>query len=87
MPSRHQPHDEDDDDWEAPEDDDWSEGDEEPTVECPHCGREIMEDIAQCPYCERYLSRDDAPTKHRPWWIIVAVLACIYVIVRSSIGW
>ena len=45
-----------------PEDEDWPDDwDDEPTMPCPHCRREILEDAERCPYCERYLSREDAP--------------------------
>lgn len=71
---------EDDDDWP----DDW---DDEPTMPCPHCRREILEDAERCPYCEHYLSREDAPRERKPWWIIVGVIVCLYVVYRWNVWW
>ncbi|HSQ57628.1 MAG TPA: hypothetical protein VLM40_18040 [Gemmata sp.] len=44
-----------------------------PTVACPHCGAEILEDSEQCPRCETFLSREDAPSagKSAAWWILI----------------
>ena len=50
-----------------PEDEDWPDDwDDEPTIPCPHCRREILEDAERCPYCERYLSKEDAPGRASP---------------------
>jgi hypothetical protein len=57
-----------------------NEDDEEPTVPCPYCKREIHEDAERCPHCEQYISDEDAPTTAKPWWIIVGVLLCFYAI-------
>jgi hypothetical protein len=78
------------------EDEDWDEdGDYEafdgydsqidedaPTVPCPYCRREIHEDANQCPYCGQYVSREDAPRQPKPWWLIVGVVVCLYLIWR-----
>lgn len=61
---------------------DFGQDDDEPLVPCPHCRRELPEDVARCPYCGNYLSRDDAPRARKPWWIIVGFLACFYVVYR-----
>ena len=66
--------------------DDVDDTDDEPTVPCPYCRREILEDLNRCPYCERYLSREDAPPARKPWWLVVGVVACLYVILRWTIG-
>jgi len=55
--SRHR--DEDEDDWEDDEADLGDDSDDEPTVPCPYCRREILEDSPRCPYCERYISAED----------------------------
>lgn len=68
------------DDW----DDDW---DDEPTVPCPHCRREIIEDAERCPYCEQYLSKEDAPRERKPWWVIIGVIVCLYVVYRWNVWW
>jgi hypothetical protein len=54
--------------------------DEEPTIDCPYCGREIHEESQRCPHCENYISAEDAPRSRKPWWIIVGVLLCFYVV-------
>ena len=77
-------------DW----DDEWDESspledvdEDEPTVPCPYCRREIHEDSERCPYCERYLSREDAPPGAKPWWLIAGVVlsllvVCLWIISR-----
>ncbi len=71
-----------------PEDDDWSDDwDDEPTVSCPHCRREILEDAERCPYCEQYLSKEDAPRQRKPWWVIIGVIVCLYVVYRWNVWW
>jgi hypothetical protein len=60
-------------------DEDWD-YDEEPTIPCPHCRREMHEDSPQCPYCGHYISEEDAPATRKPWWIILGVVLCILVI-------
>jgi hypothetical protein len=63
-------------------DDDWDEEDEEPTIPCPYCRRQIHEDSQRCPYCEQYISEEDAVPTRKPWWIIIGVLLVLYVIYR-----
>ena len=57
-------------------------GEDDATISCPYCGREIHEDSVRCPGCERYLSEEDAPPQRRPWWFILGLIACGYVIWR-----
>jgi hypothetical protein len=70
-----------------PEDLDWPDDEEEPTIPCPYCHREVLEDAERCPYCEGYLSKEDAPSARKPWWIVVGVIACLYVVYRWNIWW
>ncbi len=72
----------DDDEW----DDDGSEAgndtedsDDESTIPCPYCRREIIEDTPRCPYCERYISDENLPLRRQPLWIIVTALICLGV--------
>lgn len=79
------------DEWEPDDDDDWQDSsdddsDDESTVPCPHCDEPIPEDVSRCPYCENYISAEDAPPSRKPWWIIVGVLACLYIIYRWTVG-
>ncbi len=61
--------------------------DEEPTVPCPYCRREILEDAERCPYCEHYISKEDRPPERKPLWIVVGVIACLYVVYRWNAWW
>jgi hypothetical protein len=70
------------DDWDDHDVDD----DDEPTIPCPYCRREIHEDAQRCPHCERYLSDEDAPLQRKPWWIIAGTLACLYIFYRWIVG-
>jgi hypothetical protein len=54
--------------------------DDEPTVTCPYCGREIHEESQRCPYCEQYISGEDSPVRPKPWWLITGVALCLLVI-------
>jgi hypothetical protein len=82
----------DDPDWDdkdsADEDieEDLTDDDEEPTVPCPHCRREILEDLPRCPYCERDISQEDAPPQPKSWFIFVGVALCLYVVYRWIVG-
>ena len=64
-------------------DDDW---DDEPTIPCPYCKREIHEDSQRCPHCEQYISEEDAAPSRKPWWLIIGVLICLYLIYRWFAG-
>jgi hypothetical protein len=80
-----------DDDWDDdgrdPEDPDYPEDDEEPTLPCPYCRREIHEDAQRCTYCGHYISREDAPPARKPWWITLGVVACFFVVYRWIVWW
>jgi hypothetical protein len=72
-----------DDEW----DDDHGPGDDdEPTVPCPYCGREVHEDSPRCPYCEQYISQEDASPSRKPWWLILGVAVCLYLVYRWITG-
>ena len=73
-----------DEDWDNdPEDED---GDEDVTVPCPYCGKQIHEEAERCPYCENYISAEDAPPARKPWWIIIGALLCLYAVYRWIVG-
>jgi hypothetical protein len=78
----HAEDDRDDDDELDEEADDYDSSDDEPTIPCPYCRREIHEDSQRCPYCAHYLSREDAPPARKPWWMILGVAVCLYVVYR-----
>jgi len=60
--------------------DDWNDRDEDSTVPCPYCRREIFEDAVRCPHCGEYISEEDAPPLEKPWWIIVGAMLCLAAI-------
>jgi RNA polymerase subunit RPABC4/transcription elongation factor Spt4 len=64
------------DDW----DDDLRDDDDEPTITCPYCRREIHEDSVQCPHCGQYISEEDAPAGWKPWWIIIGALLSLLAV-------
>ena len=75
--------DEADDAWgddDSPSGDDSLDGDE-PTVPCPHCGHEILEDAPWCPSCERYVSLEDTAVPRKPLWVIVTALVCLAAVI------
>ena len=62
---------------------DEGDGDDDGALEdCAYCGREIPEDAPRCPYCENYVSAEDAPYKRKPWWIVLGVIVCLYIVYR-----
>ena len=82
-----------DDDDAEPDDDEFDDGpdefdssDEEPTVPCPYCHREILEDSPRCPHCERYISDEDRPRQRKSWLIIVGSVVSLYVVYRWIAG-
>ncbi len=65
----------------------WNDDDSDAaTIPCPYCHRQIHEDSERCPHCENYISAEDAPTSRKPWWLVVGVLVCLYVIYRWMAG-
>lgn len=77
--------DEEPDDWDDEDESDGGE-DDEPTIDCPHCGREIHEDAQRCPHCGNYLSDEDAPPVRKPLWFVVGAVACLYIVYRWLVG-
>ena len=62
-------------------------GDDEPFIPCPHCGVEIHEESERCPHCGQYISEEEAPPARKPWWIVVGVILCLYVVYRWNVWW
>jgi len=56
--------------------------DDEPTISCPYCRRQIHEESQRCPYCENYISEEDAVSARKPWWIIIGASLTLYVVYR-----
>ena len=68
-----------DQDWDDEEADLGDDSDEEPTVPCPSCHRDILEDSPRCPYCERYISEEDHANPKKPLWVIVTAVVCLII--------
>ena len=62
-------------DWD--DDADFDDDSDEPTVPCPSCGQEILEDSPYCPHCQRYVSAEDQAGPRRPLWVIVTAVICL----------
>jgi len=75
-----------DDDFVIRDFEELTDDDEEPTIPCPYCRREILEDLPRCPYCERYISQEDAPQQPKSWLIVIGVVLCLYVVYRWIAG-
>jgi hypothetical protein len=61
--------------------------DEESTMPCPYCKRQIHEDSVRCPYCENYISEEDAPPARKPWWIYIGAVVVLYIVYHWVVGW
>lgn len=71
-------------------DDDESEGsydDQEITIPCPHCGRDVVEDVAMCPYCENFIAAEDRTRSSRPLWITLTIILCLIMAIGWAIPW
>lgn len=55
----------------------------EPTVPCPACGREMLEDCDHCPTCGHWRDGADATSASRPAWVVAAAIVCL----AAAIGW
>jgi hypothetical protein len=65
------------------DEDEWNEddpGDEDATVACPYCRQPIHEESERCPHCGNYISEEDVPPSRKPWWIVIGVLVCLFLI-------
>ena len=68
----------DDDDSDAEWEGDDDSGDE-PTVPCPYCRRELLEDSPWCPTCDRYITDEEFRRAGRPVWVVVTAIVCLAI--------
>ncbi len=74
---------EDDDEDDDLYDDVPDDSDDEQTIPCPSCRRDIFEDSPRCPYCERYISEEDRTRSSYPIWVIATALVSLV----SALWW
>ena len=82
--NQNQNEDEDEDEWEEDDNNDgdaFNDEEDEPTVPCPFCRQEILEDAPWCPHCDRYISAEDHARAGKPLWVIVAAVLCLAIAV------
>jgi hypothetical protein len=55
---------------------------DDPTVDCPHCGKAMYDEADVCPHCGNFITLEDAarPNRRAPLWIMVGVVACLAVV-------
>lgn len=58
--------------------------DELPTVPCPYCRADVLEQAQYCPRCENYLSKEDAPATPKPKWIWVLLLVATAAMILAT---
>jgi len=79
--------DDDDDDLDDDVEYEGSYDDQEITIPCPHCGRDVVEDIASCPYCGNYITDADRTKSSRPLWITLTIILCLIMAIGWVIPW
>ena len=57
--------------------------DEEPTVQCSHCGFEMLEMVPQCPRCGELPTREFRHTSTQPHWVYLTALILLIALVWS----
>jgi len=72
------------------EEDDWDE-DQDNTVPCKNCRRDVFEEAEQCPYCGEYILATSNPFASKPVWFqklmfLIAILALIGFLL-PIVGW
>ena len=85
MRAAHDDDDEWDDDWDSDSDDTDEDGDE-PTVPCPACRREMLEESIRCPHCGHYVSTEDQPPEPKPLWVIATAVVCLLMALAWIFG-
>ena len=68
------------DDRDDPDASDMDDGDAPAMVECPYCGKQMIEEAEICPHCRNFVSSEDAP-RHRPRWLVAGVVVCVVIVV------
>jgi hypothetical protein len=62
--------------------------DEDQTIPCPHCGKEVYEEALRCPACGEYITEPGGWFSRKPTWVLIGVaisaLIVLYWIVSGS---
>lgn len=48
-------------------------------IDCPYCGKTMLEDAEYCPSCDRWMSDEDLPKPPQPLWIVIGIALCLAV--------
>ena len=51
--------------------------DDDGSIDCPHCGNLIYDDVDQCPSCRMYLTAADFRKPVSRWWVIAVVMVIL----------
>jgi len=62
----------------SPNDGIWT-GDDSETVPCPHCGKQIYEEVQQCPYCKYFVTEHDKIVGRKPLWFTITAFVCLFM--------
>lgn len=61
-------------------DDDLDEDDDDDVyIDCPYCGKTMLEDAEYCPSCDRWITDEDWPKPAQPLWIVIGIALCLAV--------
>ena len=64
-----------------------TEDDDTETLPCPECGADIYEDADQCPVCGMFVVHSTRVwTGKSAWWIALALLGVLAVILTLTLG-
>ena len=78
-----------DDDHEDPDslDQDAEDDPDAMTVPCPHCGADVFDEADVCPRCGNFILHEDQRNKHRPVWLMIAVIVCLAIVLLVWTRW
>jgi uncharacterized protein (DUF983 family) len=62
---------------------DENEGPDDWTVACPHCGKDIYDDVHQCPHCSMNISPGDFKKPVPAWVVILVILTIISFLIAA----
>jgi hypothetical protein len=60
-----------------------ADADDEPTIPCPGCGREIYAEADACPYCGEYLLYSDMPPHGQATWVTIGAMLALLAMISG----